>query len=117
MAVAFLIVAVSGPSRWTQTIIEALRSRDARTVFLTTLGLVFILQNYWQLRKFPMFWAMLSAFLVVFAASIFFLSAVGGNRYVLLGITAGSEFGIFALVLYRAFGVGPKRQPKKLSTP
>jgi hypothetical protein len=82
-----------------------------------TLGLVFTLQNYWQLRKFPMFWAMLSTFLAIVSVSIFFLSTVGGSRYLLLGIVAGSEFGIFALLLYRVFGVGPKRQHKKLPTP
>jgi hypothetical protein len=42
---------------------------------------------------------------------------VGGSRYLLLGIAADSEFGIFALVLYRVFGIGPKRPRKKLPTP
>jgi hypothetical protein len=117
LAVDFLIVAVDGPSRWTQAVVNALRSRVAGLVFLTTLTLVFTLQNYWQLRKIPRFWAMLCAFLVIFAISIFFRSSVGGIRYLLLNIAAGSEFGIFALVLYRVFGAGPKRQRKKLPIP
>jgi hypothetical protein len=51
LAVTFLIAVVYGPARWNQGINEALRSRFARPVFLSTLVLVFTLQNYWQLRK------------------------------------------------------------------
>jgi hypothetical protein len=54
---------------------------------------------------------------VIFATSVFFLSAVGGSPYVLPGIATGSEFGIFAPVLCRVFGVGPTRPRKKSPTP
>jgi uncharacterized membrane protein YdjX (TVP38/TMEM64 family) len=52
---------------------------------------------------------MLLAFLVVVATSVSFVPFTDGRKYLLLAIIGGTEFGVFALLLYRLFGAAPNR--------
>lgn len=114
LAASVFVAAFYVPPGYAQQIFQFLKTRLALTVFLTSLMLIFTLQNYWRHRASPKFWAMLSAFLMVVATSFFLVPFAGAEKYLLLAIIGGSEFGIFALTLYRVFGIAPRHRGNKV---
>ncbi len=114
LAASVFVAAFYVPPGYGPRISQFLKTRLALTVFLTSLMLVFTLQSYWRLRTSPKFWVMLSAFLIVVLASFSLVPFGPGQKYLLLSIIGGSEFGIFALVLYRIFGVAPQHRRNKV---
>jgi hypothetical protein len=113
LAIGYLVLAILSPetSRYVYKFAETL---TFKVLFLSCLALIVVLQSYWKLRGSIAFWGILALFLTVFALTVASLGDFR-NDFLVIGLIGAAEFGIFALVLYRVFGVLPRPQGGKRS--